>query len=414
MVKNRQSSKWCIAALLPFVVLAGCSSWGGKMRNTEGVRYYSNGQYDEALESFQTASRLNPEDPEVYYNLASTYQQQATRYNQPALLTQAENYYRQCLDKNPNSETTVCCYRGLATVLNQKNEPSEAMSLLRTWEERNPSSVEPKLEIAYLLEAQGANQDAAAALEKIAAYAPNDYRAYYKLGLVREKLGQDDAALTQLQTSLRLKPNDTEIAQRIEQLETKMRGGATQVAGNGPVQGNAPMTAGAPKANENWKQPEPGNSNVAATAPKLDDPITGGTSAQFPQTQATETGPAYGSPAAGSTGVSPIGSVPPEPAAPTPPAPPTTYNAIPASPNDAFPDGTGANPFNLVPPASGSNETTTAPATLTSVPQPASNAGIAPTLTASAPTTPTATGNRKQRIGESPNSPPSISVGAPF
>lgn len=424
MIKNRHCSEVVFVAFVALLLLSGCSSWGGKMRNTEGVRYYSSGNYDEALASFQTASRLNPDDPQVYYNIASTYQQQATRNNQPALLTQAENYYRQCLEKNPDTDTTVCCYRGLATVLNQKKNSDEAMALLRSWEERNPTSVEPKLEIAYLLEAQGSNQDAAAALEKIAAYAPNDYRAFYKLGLVREKLGQNDAALQQLRAASRLAPNDTEITERIARLESKMNPDSTMLAGNGTTQNAAPenqssANAAAPPLHSAPKPTDP-NYNVAATAPTLDDPITGNKTTQIPQTQATGSGPAYGAPAAGAAGASPIGEIPPNPPADpaSAPAAPTTFNP----PANSFPDGTGANPFNLAP-----SLTSTPPAALPagtnasaapSVPA-NSTASVAPTLTASAPaaaqsTAPTAAGNRKQRIGETPNTLPVISVGAPF
>ena len=130
--------------LLLLLSAGGCSSWGGKINNTEGVNYYARGEYDQALTAFQTASRLNPDDPEIYYNIASTYQQQALRYQDPSLLTQAETNYRICLQKNPTRETTVCCYRGLATVLNQRKDEKQAMKVLQEWEEKEPNSKHSK------------------------------------------------------------------------------------------------------------------------------------------------------------------------------------------------------------------------------------------------------------------------------
>ena len=216
------TNRYFIAVALLTLLACGCSSWGGKINNSEGVNYYSKGQYDQALSAFQTAARLNPDDSEVYYNIASTYQQQAARYQDPTLLTLAENNYRQALQKNPTQETTVCCYRGLATVLNQKKEDTQALKVLKEWEDKEPNSVEPKLEIAYLLEAQGKNAEAAEALTKIKDWAPNDYRAFYKLGLVKEKMGENDTALEQLKNASRLNPTNEEITRKVTALESKL------------------------------------------------------------------------------------------------------------------------------------------------------------------------------------------------
>ena len=251
--------------ILLFCILlpVGCSSWGGKMNNTEGVSYYSKGQYDQALEAFQTAARLNPEDSEVYYNIASTYQQQALRYQDASLLTQAETNYRICLQKNPTHETTVCCYRGLASVLNQKKEGDLALKTLKEWEEKEPTSIEPKLEIAYLLEAQGKNEEAADALTKIKEWAPNDYRAFYKLGVVKEKMGDDNGALEELRTAARLNPTNQEITTKINSIEGKK---APSAADSIPSE---PGTAAEPANNESvWTAPNTGNQIKTAAEEK--------------------------------------------------------------------------------------------------------------------------------------------------
>lgn len=438
--------------LLLGLTLAGCSSWGGKLRNSEGLRYYNGGKYEDALASFQTAARLNPDDPEIYYNIASTYQRQAIDENKPALLTQAENYYRECLDRSPSPATTVCCYRGLATVLNQRGQSTEAMDLLRAWEERDPTSVEPKLEIAYLLEAQGASRDAIAALEKVAAYAPNDYRAFYKLGLLHEKLGEDDAALEQLRVASRLNPNDTQITQQIALIQSKRNnltsGDAnTMLAGGGQNAGQNTNTNPGQNAN-----PEP-NTNpeqtpAQNTTPSYDNlassPQQGSTdpfapqqnTTQIPQTQATTPpalpgelpaqpaatpAPSYDSPATGASSVEPIGSVPLYPESTYPqnngqggnPGTVPNTQAPPMLP--AFPDGNGADPLGLVTPTSGAvSQSSSNSVTSSSV------AMVASTTTPAGTTMPFNAGGttqvteRKLRVSDPKSGPPITSIGAPY
>ena len=444
--------------LLLLLSAGGCSSWGGKINNTEGVNYYARGEYDQALTAFQTASRLNPDDPEIYYNIASTYQQQALRYQDPTLLTQAETNYRICLQKNPTRETTVCCYRGLATVLNQRKDEKQAMKVLQEWEEKEPNSVEPKLEIAYLLEAQGKNQEAADALTKIKDWAPNDYRAFYKLCLVEEKLGHNEAALEQLRAAARLNPANQDITNKITQLESKgsapMVGPTADTAQNG-----APPLDGAPSASPAFvTRTEPAapaanaqpTVNAAQTAsvqndpsapPPMQDgftPVTGTGEPAFnappaAQPPAPDSGaaPSYNSPAPGAL---PATAPETKPASPPPldsemdslfdseltkaaPAAPVWTAASPVQPQTAaqaaaqtaapasaqaaapvggvtLPDGTGTAAFKLA-----YAEAAAAPAASASAANTASN---------------TESSAAKSKIGDPNPGPPRTSVGVPF
>ena len=376
---------------LAALIFTGCSTWGGKLNNSEGLDYYSRGDYNQALSSFETAARLNPDDSEVYYNIASTYQQQALRYNQPALLTQAENYYRKSLEKNPTPETTVCCYRGLATVLHRRNADTEAFDALRGWEERNPASIEPKLEIAYLLEASGRDAEAAEAFGKIAAYAPGDYRAFYKLGLLEERLGKNQAALEQLQAASRLNPSDQEITQKVASLESKVRAGQTAAAGTSAPQKENKTTdnIAPPIQDPGWQS---GSSAVASAPPiSLEQPP-----AQIAQTSSSSS--------------QSLGRTPEPPALAALPSGNTAAGSL--------PDGTGANPFYQYPAASAAPSAATTAATApplneTAVPQAASTA---PTLNTAAPqAAPTfnAAAPKKSLVGEMKSDPPHTSI-APF
>lgn len=432
--------------LLLLLSAGGCSSWGGKINNTEGVNYYARGEYDQALTAFQTASRLNPDDPEIYYNIASTYQQQALRYQDPSLLTQAETNYRICLQKNPTRETTVCCYRGLATVLNQRKDEKQAMKVLQEWEEKEPNSVEPKLEIAYLLEAQGKNQESADALTKIKDWAPNDYRAFYKLGLVEEKLGNSEAALENLRAASRLNPTNQDITNKITQLESK--GSAPMVAPPADTaQNGAPPLSGAasPTFVTRTEQPAPTFSaaqtssvqNDPAAAPPAQDGFSPVTTApaepalNAPPADAAAQAPAldgaapsYDAPAPGS-----LPATPPEtkPASPPPldsdplfdseltkaaPKTPVWTAASPVKPQTAEPAATqtaAAAPAQTVAPAAG---TTLPDGTGSSTFKLAyAEAAAAPAAVPAAPAEKSAV---KSKIGDPNPGPPRTSVGVPF
>lgn len=247
------------AILSTMYIFTGCESVkrGDHHKNSEGVSYYQRGQYDQALAHFQEAIRLNPNNADAYYNLASTYQKQAIQYHQPALQVQAENYYRACLDHKPTPETTICCYRGIATIMNQRNQGVQAEELLKSWGSRNPNSLDPKLELAYLYEAQGKNKEALASLQEAGTLAPNDYRVYYKTGVIQQKLGQPQAALDQFLMAGRLNPSDTEIANRITTLRSQVG-----------TQPHSDLLAAAknPATGNNWKST---TSNTASTIPAL-------------------------------------------------------------------------------------------------------------------------------------------------
>ncbi|MDO5581777.1 MAG: tetratricopeptide repeat protein [Planctomycetia bacterium] len=409
---------------------------GDHNKNTEGVVYYQQGQYDQALAHFQEAIRLNPNNADAYYNLASTYQKQSVQYRQPALQAQAENYYRACLDHNPNPETTVCCYRGIATIMNQRNQGVQAEELLKSWGTRNPNSLDPKLELAYLYEAQGKNREALASLQEAGTLAPNDYRVYYKTGVIQQKLGQPQAALDQFLMAGRLNPSDSEIANRI----TLLRSQVGSKTNSDLLAAKTPGTSGS-----NWKS---ASSNPASTVPALPGSNSGNSgntgninntpapaismvppdfSKKTPSVaQTTSSVPgsmniqktSAATSAAPNNGASGSGTFPTytnslantTPAAiPNKPAAQASVPKVSAPQNQTapkIPDGTGVNPFDLSHPA---------PVQTAAVPAPASTApGAAASTAPSLPSTPTAqvpaaAPAKIQTIG---NGPPRLSVGS--
>ena len=176
-----------LGVVAPTFVATGCSSPTGLVasRNARGVELYATGDYDRAIAVFQETLAENPENAETLYNLGAAYQRKALATGDYALLTQAENAYWAALERDAAPETIVCCYRGLATSASTRGDAATALQTLEDWRDRNPESIEPKLEIAYFLEAQERDDEAYAVLEEVAEAAPNDYRAFYKMGVLQ-------------------------------------------------------------------------------------------------------------------------------------------------------------------------------------------------------------------------------------
>ena len=208
----------------PTFLATGCSSPNGLVasRNARGVELYATGDYDRAIAVFQETLAENPENAETLYNLGAAYQRKALATGDYALLTQAENAYWAALERDAAPETIVCCYRGLATSASTRGDAATALRTLEDWRDRNPDSIEPKLEIAYLLEAQERDDDAYAVLEEVAEAAPNDYRAFYKMGVLQERAGNVQEALDKTTIAGRLNPTDATLAKKATELRAAL------------------------------------------------------------------------------------------------------------------------------------------------------------------------------------------------
>ena len=182
-----------LAAGLCLAAAAGCSDLVAVGRNSQGVRLYERGQYQEALQEFQEATYGDPNGPDGYYNLAATYHRLGKLRNQPDYLARAETCYRQCLDRNPNHRD---CHRGLAVLLAEQGRVDEAFRSIQTWADQQPSLSAPKVELARLHEEYGNKSAAKERLVEAITANPTDARQWAALGKLREDSGEYAQALT--------------------------------------------------------------------------------------------------------------------------------------------------------------------------------------------------------------------------
>jgi tetratricopeptide (TPR) repeat protein len=195
---------------------AGCGTFTAQGKNADGVRLFQQAQYHEALRDFQEATYDDPTNADGYYNLAATYHQVARTEHRQGDFDQAEAYYNQCLDRQPNH---VDCYRGLAVLLAEQGRSQEAFRLVEGWVDREPSNADAKIELARLFDEFGQRQAAKEHLLEALTAAPDNPRALAALGKIREDMGERTQALAAYQRSLAHDNRQSEVAARVAALQ---------------------------------------------------------------------------------------------------------------------------------------------------------------------------------------------------
>lgn len=214
---HRRASLRISVAIGLLIGLSGGCGWMAQGQNSQAVRLFSQGQYDASAQMSRKAIQTNPDDPNGYYNLGAYYHRQGKLQQRTVDLTQAESYYHQCLDRNPNH---VECRRGLAVLLVEQGRQQEAFAMLQDWELKNPSSPAPKIELARLYEEFGDKKAATDQLTSALAISPNDPRALAALGKLREEAGDHGQALANYQRSLMANRYQPHLSQRVVALQS--------------------------------------------------------------------------------------------------------------------------------------------------------------------------------------------------
>ena len=202
---------------LCLLTAAGCGGLAAQTRNAEGVRLFDQSRHQEAIGKFEQAINSHPDNADGYYNLAAVYHRLGTLTQDPSHAAQAEHYYNQCLDRDDNHR---CCYRGLAVLLVEQERSEEAFRLIEGWVDRNPTSAEPKIELARLFEEFGDQQAAKEHLAEALSADPENARALAALGRLREQLGEQALALHNYQQSLWRDRFQPEVAARVAALQS--------------------------------------------------------------------------------------------------------------------------------------------------------------------------------------------------
>lgn len=211
------------------LVSLGCGGFVAQERNVQGVRLFQQAKYSDALREFQEATYNDPKDADGYYNIAATYHRMGRQSRSEADLKQAEKFYNDCLDRNPNH---VDCHRGLAVLLAEQGRKDAALRLVQGWVDREPTLADAKIELARLHDEFGNRQVAKDTLIEALEVQPDNARALTALGKIRDDAGDKAQALANYQRSLSQDSRQPQVASRVSIL----RGGPR--AAVGPLGGN--------------------------------------------------------------------------------------------------------------------------------------------------------------------------------
>ncbi|QDU54594.1 cellulose synthase subunit BcsC [Aeoliella mucimassa] len=201
--------------LLMVAALSGCNNLNSQALNSEGVRLYQQGNYQQASIRFQEAIANDPTSANGYYNLAASLHKSGTMYNRPNDLQQAETLYNKCLEHDPNHAE---CYRGLAVLLSETNRQDASFRLLSGWVQANPSLPDARIELARLYEETGRAEEAKTTLIDALNVDPNNARALTALGRLRDQSGDYAQALVNYSRSLEINRFQPEVAARVASL----------------------------------------------------------------------------------------------------------------------------------------------------------------------------------------------------
>ena len=230
-------------ASLTFAIVSICGSsgcqWASSGQNSQGAKYYQQGQYTAAMQEFQKAIASDPRNADGYYNLAATTHRLGLQRNDQALLGQSEALYNQCLDHDPNH---VECHRGLAVLLIDTGRPDRAFTLMKNWAGTNPAFAEPRVELARLYQEAGEPQTAMKYLEDAVQQDANNTRAWLALGRLRETSGDLPQAIQNYQRSLAINGSQPMVTERVaalsrqvfSQADAALSQGSTRIAQPSP------------------------------------------------------------------------------------------------------------------------------------------------------------------------------------
>jgi tetratricopeptide (TPR) repeat protein len=208
-------------------LICGCQSNLGQ--NGMGVALFQQGRLPEAMQQFELARQSDPSNPDVYYNLASTYHRLGNNAKDAKMLETAESLYNQCLDLSPDH---VDSHRGLAVLLVDTKRSDKAFTLLKNWSKRSPMLADARVELARLHQEFNQQKIAEQYLDEALAIDSNSAKAWAAKGRLRESNGELMQAVQNYQQSLAINSNQPELFQRVSSLQVRMAQGGAAAGSN--------------------------------------------------------------------------------------------------------------------------------------------------------------------------------------
>lgn len=198
-----------------YLLLAGCvttaTSERAQIYNEDGVYLFAQAQYRPALESFELALTLQPQDASLLFNAGQCHDRLGDAQT-------AEKYYLECLQQ---SAKHVEARRAYVALLARTGRGDQSNKLIDQWLNQQPDLADAYVLDAWRLRQQNAIPQAHGRLQQALALDPHHAAALTELGIIYEQTGMPDRAYVLYERILAREPRNYEVAQRLEQLKAK-------------------------------------------------------------------------------------------------------------------------------------------------------------------------------------------------
>lgn len=166
----------------------------------------------EAIEAFETAKQINPDDSDTYKNLVFAYIQSG----QTALL---ESTLEEALKRRPDDADLLV---SAGQVYKDKGEVEKAIEFLEKGMRINPANSAAARFLADIYYDQGDKEGAIFAYQKAIKADPENVDLHFNLGVLYLQIADYDVAEEKFQVVLKLNPNDLEAAMGIGEAYERM------------------------------------------------------------------------------------------------------------------------------------------------------------------------------------------------
>ncbi|MFZ0827478.1 MAG: tetratricopeptide repeat protein [Verrucomicrobiia bacterium] len=166
------------------------------------------GRMPEAMKYYARALQINPENPDVLYDLGNAFAQMKDWDN-------AINNYRHALQITPDQADVL---DNLGFALAAKKQFADATGCFEAALKLNPDSASTHNNLASVLFREQRYGEAAQQFREALRVTPDDPRIFVNLGDTLLRLGKPDEAIPSYQAALRLKPGDLQIQAKLQAL----------------------------------------------------------------------------------------------------------------------------------------------------------------------------------------------------
>jgi len=150
-MKNMQKLFVLLAATMMLLAATGCSKLIARDHLNKGVQAYKNAKYEQAIDHFQQAVKLDPSLINARLYLATAYAQQyipgADTPDNNRMAEQAIDQYQQVLQVDPKNINSI---KGIAYLYLQQKKFDKAKEYYKKASEADPNDPEPYYSVAVI------------------------------------------------------------------------------------------------------------------------------------------------------------------------------------------------------------------------------------------------------------------------